>query len=286
LRTDRWRNTVFCVAAAIAVSCARSGGDPASPASSLALGKDDPAPSPIFVGNESVTADAYVLGVRAATVQVEIQKSSCGPAGGTAIVGWQAKTTGLVALFRDMHVEMTSSIDVRTGKPIDDGSHWVTDPKPRDYAVRFARGSYYYDYRRSDGLAKAESVPVPEGLWAYDPSSAALLLRSYRPAKGDQARFYAVVGRHLWRIDATFRGPEMLPYRGGKRAAVRFEGVVERLTGEPSELVTRSFQLWFSDDPERVPLLAAMGSQWGEVRLELAKYEQRAPSARCAVAAK
>lgn len=260
----------------------------ASPASSLALGKNDRAATPMFVGNESVTADVYVLGLRAATVQVEIQKSSCGPAGGrgTAIVGWQAKTTGLVALFRDMHVETTSSIDIRNGLPIDDRSHWATDPKPRDYAVRFAQGSYFYDYRRSDGLAKAESVPVPEGLWAYDPASGALLLRSYRPAKGDQARFYAVVGRHIWRVDATFRGPEMLPYRGGTRAAVRFEGMVERLTGEPSELVKRSFQLWFSDDPERVPLLAAMGSQWGEVRLELANYEQRAPSARCAVAAR
>jgi hypothetical protein len=282
------RRSVLCLAAlaVVAGACVRSGGDAVSPVRSLALGRADRPKLPVFVSNESLTADLYVLGLRAATVDVVTQKSSCGVASGKgkAIIGWQARTTGLVALFRDMHAEMTVSVDVSTGLPIDDHSYWVMDPKPRDYKVHFGRGSYFYDYRRSDGFATAESVPVPEGLWPYDPASGALLIRSLRLAPGDKAHLYAVVGRHLWKVDAVFGGSETLPYREGRRPAVRIEGVTQKITGDPNDRPKRSFKIWFSDDPERVPLLALMDSSLGEVRLELTSYEQRAPDGPCAIA--
>ena len=273
------------VLVAMAGACARTGGEAASPAS-IALGRENRATSPVFAGNESVTGDVFVLGVRAATVQVEMRKTSCEPprGKGKVIVGWQVRTTGLVALFRDMHAEMTVVMDPFTGLPLEDRSHWATDPKLRDYSVRFGQGTYFYDYRRSDGFAKAESVPVPEKLWPFDPASGTLLLRSFRPAQGEKAYLYGVVGRHLWRVDFVFGGSGSLPYRGTKRPAVRIEGLAQRLTGEPSELTSHPFQIWFSDDPERVPLFASMGSKWGEVRVELTGYEQRTPEAPCAIA--
>jgi hypothetical protein len=279
---QRW-GARFAVFEALASACGRPATDAVSPTSSLAIGQDERAARPVFVNNEALTADIYVLGLRAATVEVDIKRSSCGPAGGKgrAIVVSQIKTTGLVALFRDAHVEMVSSVDVVNGLPLDDLSHWVMDPKPRTYAVRFGRGSYVYEYRRSDGFEKAESVPVPEGLWPYDPASGALLLRSLRPGQGERAHLYGVVGRHLWRVDAVFGGSEMLPYRGGRRAAVRIDGVSEKITGDLEDRGKRDFQIWFSDDPERIPLLATMDSKLGQVRLEITSYQQRPPDGPC-----
>jgi hypothetical protein len=284
----RRRGVAFClvvqILAGLSGACARSGGDAASTAKSLALGHDGRAPWPVLLGNEVLTADIYLVGLRLATARVEVQKTSCGPAKGRgrAIINWKVRTTDVVAIFRDIHVEMSVTIDLLTGLPIDDRSHWATDAKPRDYSVHFGRGSYSYDYRRSDGFAKAESVPVPEGLWPYDPGSGVLLLRSFRPAPAERAHFYGVVGRHLWRVDAVFRGSDMVPYRGGTRPAVRIDGVIQKLTGEPDDRGSRDFQIWFSDDGERVPLRVAVDSKLGEVRLELASYEQRSPEGPCA----
>lgn len=273
--------------AAPAPGCARSAVQTASHVASPALDRTPGAALPYLRGAEVLTVGVTLFGVSAADLRIEASQHACSnsAAKGAAVVRSWAKTTGLFDVFFSARVETTTSLDPSSGLPINGSSHWATDSKPRDYRVRFDRGSYSYDYRRSDGFSLSETVSVPEGMWAHDMHSGALLLRSWRPAIGERAHAYGVVGRHLWRVEVVFRGPDVLVRREGERAAVRIEGVAQRLTGAETERVSRSFRIWFSDDAERLPLRALIESKWGDAWLELLSHEQADAAAGCAQAA-
>ncbi len=266
---------VLVGATASELGCTRS--DAATRWSSgAALAPTAPEPTtPYAHRNEVFEATVTIFGVHAADARLEVHSANCGlgPRADAAVLSSSARATGIAALLRDAHIEITTALDVRTGLPISDESHFAVDAKPRDYKVQFDRGSYAYDYRRSDGLAIAERVTVPEGQWAHDLHSGAVLLRSWRPELGKSAHVFGLLGRHMWRVQVVSRGPDVLVRGQGVRAAVQLEGIAEQLTGEEKG-VSRTFRVWLSDDADRIPLRARLDSKWGDVRLELVRYQQ------------
>jgi hypothetical protein len=143
----------------------------------------------------------------------------------------------------------------------------------RNYRVDYRPGGYDYAYDNGGTAQRTGQSSVPEGASAHDLHSALVLLRAWRPRLGEQAYFYVVLGRRLWRVDVTSEGPQVIKAQGGARLTHRIDGVGVRLW-RPSEAPPKHFSLWLSEDAARVPLRMVGDASFGEVTMTLTDREQ------------
>lgn len=219
---------------------------------------------------EVLRAQVYVLGVEAADTTIV----ACPTAGSDLVrVHLKAASSGLAAMIRDVRMELETAISATNGLPQSDWSEVVMGEKRRHYDVHFSGGGYDYHYERSTGSPMDARIQSPDNTWVHDLLSAAIWMRSWRPEPRSRTQFYAVMGRHLWNTELTFKGPEVLVRQDGPEPALRYDGQATKLRPEPNEQAVRRFTVWFSDDPQRLPLRAVSESAFGEVRLETSSYE-------------
>jgi hypothetical protein len=138
----------------------------------------------------------------------------------------------------------------------------------RHYRVDYRPGTYAYVYDNGGASQLTGEDSVPEGAAAHDLQSAMLLLRSWRPRLGELGYFYVVLGRRLWRVQATSAGPQVIKTQGSPRLTHRIDGVAMRLW-EPSGAAPRRFTLWLSEDAHRVPVRMLAEASFGEVTMTL-----------------
>jgi len=142
----------------------------------------------------------------------------------------------------------------------------------RHYEVEHRPGAYDYAYDNGGEARRTGQETVPEGAYPHDLQSALLLLRSWRPRLGETGYFYVVLGRRLWRVEATSAGPEMLQTESGPQLTHRLDGTSVRLW-QPSEVEPRRFSLWLSEDSNHVPLRMVADASFGEVSLRLIRRQ-------------
>jgi hypothetical protein len=231
-----------------------------------------PAVSP----GEALSGKIFVLGVEAARAEV----FSCRDQAGEVHVHLEATSSGIAATLQRATMEMDTVLSADELRPVTDWADADVGGKLRRYDVRFGTDSYDYQYHRSSGPPVRERVRLPEGEGLlHDLHTGVLLLRTWRPRPGTVGHFAAVLGRHLWLTDVVFRGPDVVLQEDGPFPAVRLEGVTRKQHRDPAQRETRHFELWFSDDPDRIPLRAKTESAFGDIWLEMTEYRRDADRA-------
>jgi hypothetical protein len=67
-------------------------------------------------------------------------------------------------------------------------------------------------------------------------------------------------------------GPDVVVREDGPYPAVKIAGNTTKQHPDPAKCDEYEFELWFSDDPARIPLRAKSGSTFGDIWLELTDY--------------
>jgi len=142
----------------------------------------------------------------------------------------------------------------------------------KHYQVEHRLGAYTYAYDNGGEARRTGQGEVPEGAYPHDLQSALLILRNWRPRLGQKGYFYVVLGRRLWRVEATSQGPEMLQTEAGPQLTYRLDGVSVRLW-QPSEVEPRRFSLWLSEGADHVPLRMVADASFGEVSLTMLRRQ-------------
>lgn len=232
---------------------------------------------PAVVSGEYLAGTIFVLGVEAAVAEVQV----CTDANQAIHLHLEARSSGIAAAVKSAYMEMDTVLADVGLRPVGDWADADIGGKLRRYDVRFRDGAYDYEYHRTTGPAVRERISLAkEYEWAHDLHTAVLLLRGWRPRLGETGHFAAVLGRHTWLTEVAFRGPDVVLHADGPYPAVRIEGVARMQHRKPELRETRRFAIWFSDDPDRIPLRAKTESSFGDIWLEMTQY-RRGPVRAC-----
>ncbi len=135
--------------------------------------------------------------------------------------------------------------------------------------------------RSRQGGAPASSV-AQVSTAVLDPVSLLLRLRASPPGIGMPPLVLTIIdGQALWRVTLVGAGLDML---GGERPALRLQGQADPILadGRPDggDRPQRSFRLWLSDDPTRVPLRLEMSIGPADLVVSLKDVKRQPPGAR------
>ena len=209
----------------------------------------EPRPLPwtplVFAGEYAV----YDLKVRGLVVgEIELATGQPGLIDGAPAhyVVMRGTSAGVARMFADAEINVTAEISSDPARP------------------QITRGTMRSKFRGKERKSKPKTRYKP-GL--HNPISALVGLRGWRAEPGDAVSLK--IGKRgrteliLVAQRATVRGPFRRPAR-------RLAGVAKTRRGKKSA----SFEVWISDDRDRVPLLVRFATKWGDVTLELVGYRR------------
>jgi hypothetical protein len=196
------------------------------------------------------------------------------------IVRSQVESAGAVALVKTIRDDITSWIDVDSGRPIYLKADVRFGDKAAVIETRFASGgtgSFTIAMQRPGGRPRTVTQKMPPHRAAFDGHAIIGALRAWEARPGDHAFFYVLSGRRLWHNTVRMTGREKVRTALGRHAALRVDGVAKRLTPslrDDSRKEPRHYTLWISDDAERRPLLVVGKTEYGDVKVELTSYSR------------
>jgi hypothetical protein len=188
-------------------------------------------------------------------------------------------TAGAVALIKTVEDDVTTTLDADSGLPM----HVASD-------VTFGDSRYHSDAEFSGSSVKVRwTRPTGKGSGvlrfhfgqasAVDSHAAMAQIRQWQASAGERRTLWVLSGKRLWRADITMGGREVMGSRLGNRRAVRLTGVAYRskpdLSVEPGK-APRRFEVWISDDADRVPLRVNAITEYGNVIIDLIDYQRPA----------
>jgi hypothetical protein len=264
---------VACLVSGAAMGCSSTPTPPPetpAPAKQTSLSVPDSF-QPYVFGGERLVGKIVILDIDAAEATVSVE-GECTSVRDPMVIRTRGWATGLFALLADSWLEMDSTYLPDLGMPKSGRTAIKIASTERHYSVTYKAGRYGYRYIRNGEPVRREIIPLPAGQRAHDLHSAVLALRAWRPAPQTSAELLVVMGRHLWRLEVTFQGPDVVTTATGPRPAVRIEGLAAKQTGEPDDRPQRKFYLWYSDDTDRVPLRALAESEFGPVEIVTTSY--------------
>ena len=219
---------------------------------------------------EVLHAEIELLGIQLGT----LHSSVCPPtAHGSATVASRVTAAPLVKMIRHASGEAKTELAAPSQAPRASEYRFRDGDLLRNYRVDYRPGEFDYAYDNGGSAQRTGQSSVPEGASAHDLHSALVLLRTWRPRLGEQAYFYVVLGRRLWRVDVTSEGPQVIKAQGSARLTHRIDGVGVRLW-RPTDATPKRFSLWLSEDADRVPLRMVGDASFGEVTMTLTDREQ------------
>lgn len=190
------------------------------------------------------------------------------------IVRSSVESTGVAALIKEVRDDVTSWIDLDTSQPIYYYADLLFGEKKTIVKTNFGSSRFVIDYERNGKPGKKQQR-VPSDQEALDAHAALGALRAWNPVEGDSKFFYGLSGRRLWRVDMRFGAREAVATSMGTNAAIRYDGVAQRLTGHGTtdkKRPARAWSIWISDDANRIPLLVVADTKYGKVTVELVDY--------------
>jgi hypothetical protein len=191
------------------------------------------------------------------------------------VVKSRAATAGAAALIKTIVDEATTLIDLDTGRPIKLDTLVVQDGKTTTAQATFTGSIANVTYNRDDD-PKAHTYRIDFGkVTVHDTHSAMAQLRGWKAAPGTRTSVFVVGGRRMWRVDVKMMGIETIGSTLGNRRAVHLEGASYRARPNfavESKEPARTFDVWLSDDADRVPLKMTARTELGDVTMELTDY--------------
>ena len=253
----------------VVVGCSASAVGPSAPPVDRASDLGTPgSAAAMVVPGEWISGQIYILGIEAATAEAW----ACQDDNDRLHTHLRAESTGLLAWIKRAYMEQDTKLGSDDAFPRRNWADVQIGEKQRRYDVRFYGGRYAYEYRRNYGPMIANTIRLGPDERAHDLLSAVLMLRAWRPPPGTHGHFTAVLGRWLWRTEVVFEGPDVVLREDGPYPATKIIGTTQKQHPDPKERVGYDFELWFSDDPARIPLRAKSGSELGDIWLELTDY--------------
>lgn len=264
-------------------ACASSG---PSPRSALAPSVQEVRwQSPVTLSAlERISAQVTVLGVQAGEFDFEVAPG-CDEAPGHAELRSRMSTTGVVRFFRATDGSSLTTMSLADARPLTSDLLVVDGDVTRRYRARHRPGGAETTYERSGQRAKHKRERIASGETPLDMQSAFMLLRHWQAPRGTRGYFYVLLGKDLWRVSVTNRGPRALSYHDETRRTVLLAGTATKLDVDDGRRAERKFSIWLTDDAARVPLKVDGDASFGTVHMELtARYVE--PSSACATASR
>lgn len=236
---------------------------------------DLPPDSFMSIPNERFAFKMSMLGFDAG--ELVMAAGEPGQVDGQEIVFFRSRavSTGIVALLKTVTDEVTTWIDVDTGKPTyhrTDTTIGSSDSEAVE--IRFAANRF--DVREwENGKPRTRTQVLPTGTRAYDLTSAMMSLRGWDGTKGDRATLHVLRSTRFWQTHVEYAGADSVKTTLGRFSAVRVDGVSRRIlhNGElEPDKEARYFSMWFTDDDLRLPVLIAARTDYGDIRMELVEY--------------
>jgi hypothetical protein len=188
-----------------------------------------------------------------------------------------AESSGLLAVVKTVHDEVSAWIDASTGLPLRSVGDSNTSGKELHAEISFDHALHQAKiaYQIAKGALQTTGRRLPEGA-TYDPIGVILVLRGWDAPDGARAIFHTLGGRTVWRTELTVDGRELRDTKLGKLSCVRMTGLSRRLS--PSLVVdekrpARQFTVWLTDDARRVPLEIIAHTELGDVAVKLTSYD-------------
>jgi len=193
------------------------------------------------VPGEAMEYQVALRGMTVGKVQVAVGKAGWVDGRPAIIVRSRGTSAGLVSLLSDLRWELTTTLDMATGVPIHELEEtWFED----DGEPRHNHDDHDWD---GDG---------------YNVHAAAGAVRGWKSRVGQRSSFEVTIDHFDVHVEIWDAAREFLA--AAKQPAVRYDGIARDKW---------TFSVWISDDEARVPLLLRTGTKWGDVTVELVRYD-------------
>ncbi len=228
-----------------------------------------------FYPGETMAFEVHLAGMLAGEAQLAV--GGIGELEGhkAVVVKSRVATAGAAKLLKNMTDEATTTIDIESGRPLVLDTTVVLNDKTSTAHAVFTGSIANVNYTKPDDPAP-HSYRVDFGkITVHDSHSAMAQMRGWRPVAGTTKQVYVVGGKRLWRVDVKFVGAELIGSAVGNRRTVHLSGSAFRAKPNlqlEQATATRTFDVWISDDADRVPLKMTAHTELGDVQMDLTEY--------------
>lgn len=249
---------------------------PAQPAAALGSATDTKAEFGYFPG-EAMAFEVHLSGMLAGEAQLAVGEIGEVDGHRAVVVKSRAATAGAARLVKTIVDEATTVIDVDSGRPLQLDTNVVMNDKATTARAKFTGSIANVTYTK-DGDPTPHSYRVDFGkVTVHDSHSAMAQMRGWHAAPGSTKQVYVVGGRRMWRVDMKYVGIETVGSPVGNRRAVHMSG--EAFKAKPNlsldgTIAARTFDVWVSDDADRVPLRLSAHTEIGDVEMDLTEYSR------------
>lgn len=234
--------------------------------------------APFFVPGETMVWEVSLHGVIGGEAVLAVGDPGAVDGRTAIVVRSRVETVGAAAVLRKVRDEVTTSVDLTTGRPIQHQADLLFGDKHTVLETEFVADGYRLGYVRNGAPRRTNRQTVPVEDVIHDGHSVIGTLRAWEPEPGARVYFYGLGGKRLWRNTLHFAGRESVTTAMGTFPALRIEGVARRLTSQldnDPKKKPRYYTLWISDDADRLPLRVTARTEYGDVKVEL--IEHRVP---------
>ena len=245
---------------------------PAAPAAA-----PEPAHELGLIPGESMAFEVHLGGMLAGEAQLAVGEIGELDGHHAIVVKSRAATAGAARLVKNIVDEATTTIDADTGRPLLLDTDVALNDKTSTAHAKFTGSIAVVTYTKPDDPTPRTYRGDFGKVTVYDSHSAMAQLRNWHAAPGTAKQIYVVGGRRLWRVDLTFVGSETLGSALGNHKTVHLRGAAFR--AKPNLQVeggkaTRTFDVWISDDADRVPLKMTAQTELGDVAMDITEYNR------------
>jgi hypothetical protein len=230
-----------------------------------------------LIPGESMAFEVHLGGVLGGEAQLAVGEIGELDGHRAIVVKSRAAAAGAVKLLRNFVDEATTTIDADSGRPLLLDTSVTMNDKTTTANAKFTGSAADVTYTKTDD-PKPHTYHVDFGkVTVHDSHSAMAQMRGWRAAAGSTKQVYVVGGRRMWRIDMTFVGNETVGSALGNRKTVHLRGAAFR--AKPNLQIeagnaTRTFDVWISDDADRVPIKMTAHTELGDVAMDLTEYNR------------
>lgn len=247
---------------------------PAQPAATTAIVETTTSELGFFPG-ETMQFEVKLSGMTAGEATLAVGQVGNIDGHKALVVRSRAETAGAAKLVKNISDEQATVIDVETGRPLQLDTQVTTNDKVATATAKFTGSQSNVTYTKP-GETETHSYHVDFGkLIVFDSHSAMAQLRGWHAKPGTTKQVNVVGGRRLWRVDVHFIATETIGTDAGNRKAVHLSGEAYRLKPNlqlEQVKAARTFDVWISDDADRVPLKMSAHTELGDVEMILTDY--------------